>query len=383
LGLQHGHQSGLLHGLQPGVLHTSASVPQVLANVPTDLFTNVPAGAGGPPGLSAGVSTNLQAGMQYSVPLDVNMLTNMPNVSNNFTNVPVSLGGMQCPPTNGPALNYTTLVQQLQGLVTTLGAVAGQANGTPVVQPTVTAPNILQTEVPGVSQKTLDAAVRGEFIDINEFVTPIMASSYLPLTDIEPYIDSNGSVCYKQKRLSRKVTNFSSWTEAWMRYQKFLVGHLGAEIHNSMVDYFVFVLESDRKYSWSAIAILDYKHRLAISKKPTLGDRLAFARVDPLVLPTVLDASSLKPNATRCRRCSGYDHVTSSCPFPEMGPTGQKTSKSEKGQEICQNWNRDKCRFGTSCSRKHACRVCQGSLPFFQCTNSGPCQGKGKVVPIT
>jgi hypothetical protein len=173
-----------------------------------------------------------------------------------------------------------------------------------------TAPSNLQTEVSGVSQKTLDAAVRGEFIDINEFLPSIMATSHLPLTDIEPYLDSNGMVCYKQKRSTRKIANFSTWTEAWTRYQKHLVKHLRSEVHSSMADYFIFILESDKKYSWSAIAILDFKHRLSLGKKGNFADLLAFEVVDPLMLLTVLDASSLKPNAIKCKHCSGYDYMS-------------------------------------------------------------------------
>ncbi len=52
----------------------------------------------------------------------------------------------------------------------------------------------------GLVKKRLDAVVRGEFIDINEFMPSIMASSHLPLCDIEPYLESNGAVCYKQKK---------------------------------------------------------------------------------------------------------------------------------------------------------------------------------------
>ncbi len=44
-----------------------------------------------------------------------------------------------------------------------------------------------------------------------------------------------------------------------------------------MADYFLFILEADRKYSWSAITMYDYKHRLTLALKLSLGERLAFA----------------------------------------------------------------------------------------------------------
>ncbi len=64
-----------------------------------------------------------------------------------------------------------------------------------------------------------------------------------------------------------------------------------------MADYFLFILEADRKYSWSANGMYDYKHRLTLASKLPLGERLAFLIADPTLLPTVLDATAIKPNA--------------------------------------------------------------------------------------
>ncbi len=65
-------------------------------------------------------------------------------------------------------------------------------------------------------------------------------------------------------------------------------------------------------------------------------------------------------------------------PFSRLAT--QKSAKSKTGEEICQNWNRDKYKFWALCTHLHVCRVCIGSLPFSQCCNSGPCKGKGKVI---
>ncbi len=205
----------------------------------------------------------------------------------------------------------------------------------------------------GVSQKDLDSSLQGEFGELNMYLPPVLASNSIPLTDIEPYLDNIGVVCYKQKRSTRKITNFSSWSEAWTRFSKFMVKYVGFHVHEHMADYYLFMLESEKKFAWSAIFVFDYRHRLNLSIKCSINDRLAYACMDPMLLSTVLDVTAIKPNATKCSCCKAYDHLVSRCPFPEM-------TKSAPGTEVCQNVNKEICRFRETCFRKHVCRVCGG-----------------------
>ncbi len=138
-----------------------------------------------------------------------------------------------------------------------------------------------------------------------------------------------------------KILNFSMWSEAWVRYQKHMVANLGVQVHGPMADYFMFILEADRKYSWSAIAMYDYKHRLTLAGKLSLGECLAFSIADPTLLPTVLDATAIKPNAIKCNGCFGCDHKVSSCPFPDASrvhhkvrPRGGARAKHQKYVKI-------------------------------------------------
>ncbi len=85
-----------------------------------------------------------------------------------------------------------------------------------------------------------------------------------------------------------------------------------------------------------------------------------------------LDVTAIKPNATKCSRCKDYDHLVSWCPFPEIGSQGQKTTKSAPGTEVCQNFNKEKCRFGETCIRKHVCRVCGGLCHLPRATTQDP-----------
>ncbi len=238
------------------------------------------------------------------------------------------------------------------------------------------------TSVPGMNKKTLESSLIGECIELNDFLPPITASTQISDSDLEPYLDSNNAVCYKMKKHSHNILNFSMWSEAWIRYQIHMVTNLGVQVHGPMTDYFLIILEADRKYSWSAIAMYDYKHRLTLVGKLSLGEHLAFSIAEPTLLPTVLDVIAIKPNAIKCNRCLGCDHKVGSCPFPEA-PKGLSQGKTQGGgqiktQEICQNFNRDKFLFGETCFRKHQCRICKGVLPFSKSSILGPCNGKGK-----
>ncbi len=114
------------------------------------------------------------------------------------------------------------------------------------------------TSVPGMNKKTLESSLMVECIELNDFLPPIAASTQI-------------------SHNSRKSLIFSMWSEAWVRYQNHMVANFGVQVHGPMADYFLFILEADRTYSWSAITIYDYKHRLTLVGKLSLGECLAFS----------------------------------------------------------------------------------------------------------
>ncbi len=97
-----------------------------------------------------------------------------------------------------------------------------------------------------------------------------------------------------------------------------MVKYVGVHVHEHMADYYLFMLESEKKFAWSAFCF-DYKHCLNISIKCSINDRLAYACMDPVLLSTLLDVTAIRPNATKCSRYKAYDHLVSRCPFPEIG----------------------------------------------------------------
>ncbi len=78
-----------------------------------------------------------------------------------------------------------------------------------------------------------------------------------------------------------------------------------------MADYYLFMLESEKKFAWSSLSVFDYRHRLNLSIKCSINDHLAYACMDPVLLSTVLDVTAIKTNATKCSRCKAYDHLVS------------------------------------------------------------------------
>ncbi len=87
----------------------------------------------------------------------------------------------------------SSLIASLQNLPTSHGIYAGQM---------VNTGQNLQTVIPGVSQKDLDSSLLGEFVDLNMYLSPVLASNSMPLTDIEPYLEDSRVDCYKQKRVT-------------------------------------------------------------------------------------------------------------------------------------------------------------------------------------
>ncbi len=174
------------------------------------------------------------------------------------------------------------------------------------------------------------------------------------------------------------------WFETWVRYQKHIVANLSVHVHVPMADYFLFTLETDRKYSWSAITMYDYKHRLTLADKLSLGEPLAFYIEDHTLLPTVLNVTAIKPIAIKCNRCFDFDGKVSSCPFPNA-PKGSSHGKIQGGggknktQEICHNFNTDKCLFGETCFRKHQVGSAKEFCHLANAASQGPAMANART----
>ncbi len=234
----------------------------------------------------------------------------------------------------------------------------------------------------GVSSKTIEAALEGDFVDLADFLPPIGASNNVSNLDLECFLDNESkSVSYRPKKYTRKINSHDTWSQAWVAYEKLLVSHFGASVHEYLADYRATILDYSKKYMWSAVAVYDFRHRSRLATQVTLSERLNFSIIFNDLSNTILDTTAIRQNATRCQRCKAYDHMVRDCPFSEGWKGGQNQSKTQtknETQEICYNFNRDKC-SGDRCKRKHICRHCRGPLPYTKCSVSGPCSGKSGV----
>ena len=146
----------------------------------------------------------------------------------------------------------------------------------------------------------------------------------------------------------------------------------GSHLYIVFSDFMSTIIAYAKKYSWSAVAAFDMRHRASLARTS-----INFLAIDHILISTVLDSTAVILNAQRCRRCRSLDHVDNECPFPatESSVTTPETSKSthrNSQPEVCNNFNSLKCAF-SDCKRAHVCRVCKGELPHPLCLKSGNC----------
>ena len=70
-----------------------------------------------------------------------------------------------------------------------------------------------------VSDKLVKSALKGEFINLSEFLPNI----YDVVTDMETYVTSEGSVQVRPKRQNKVIYSFTSWSSAWSNYEVSIV----------------------------------------------------------------------------------------------------------------------------------------------------------------
>ncbi len=226
----------------------------------------------------------------------------------------------------------------------------------------------------GVPTRTIDMALEGEYVELADFLAPIGSSSHIANPELEAVMDSNNSVTYRPKKYTRKISNHETWSSGWNNYEKLMVAYFGSNLHEYMSDYRTFIMESSKKYVWQAVSVYDFRHRTRLATMVSLSDRLNFRATFNDTNNTVLDTTAIRPNAPRCIRCKAYDHLIQDCPFPDTKIEIQKKSQSQS-QEICPNFNKDKCVL-ERCRRRHVCQRCKGPLSYAKCQVSGTCSGR-------
>ena len=237
--------------------------------------------------------------------------------------------------------------------------------------------------IPGTPEKSIKQGLQGEYICLDEFLQNYTLNNS-EAQDIQSYLDNDGGVAYRSKRQKRRITSLSTWLEAWHNYERLLLSYHGFQLYDTCTRYKMLILSLERKYNWTAVAILDMRHRLSLS-----GLSVDFAVIDSVLFNSIMDPTTVKTSAPRCFRCRSFDHTISECPFPapppqavsKGGPKKTFSSSSPNQPEICNNYNSLRCVL-SSCKRLHICKACRGDLPFELCVKQGKCAAT-KVIPPT
>ena len=184
--------------------------------------------------------------------------------------------------------------------------------------------------------------------------------------------DHNGAGGNRKSRSKKSIDNFDTWLSAWNNYEVVIIDHK-PEYYSNLAAHRQMIQKSSHKYYWQAV----YTYDLCIRVKHGAMKSFRFNEIDTDLFVTVLDSTAVKQNAVRCLRCKGYDHLVQDCPF-QMEYQVEKAQKYAKGkeapgkrvssqekwfhnkQEGCNNWQYERCQFGTSCKRAHVCKGCKG-----------------------
>ncbi len=91
--------------------------------------------------------------------------------------------------------------------------------------------------------------------------------------DIKSYVDSSGSLAYRNKRQKRRVNSLNTWLEAWHNYERLLLSFHGFHLYDACTKYKLLMLSLYKKIH----LVFDcyYRHRLSLS-----GHSVQFNTID-------------------------------------------------------------------------------------------------------
>ena len=221
---------------------------------------------------------------------------------------------------------------------------------------------------PGIQEKVIRNAVAGMFATLDDF---LYATHVDNLNEGQLVMDSaTNQVVFKPHTAARKVTNFSTWLEAYLNYMKVMINAHGLIAYHSMSDYITFIQKNDARFYWYAVDSFDGQHRQWLS-----GKSINMLNIDPIIVAATLVSSAARTEA-RCVVCKSPEHSTADCTaaaaMPPVSRRNRSSSRGKKPEEICKKFNKKHCSF-QGCRRAHKCIVCKGDLPIRECLIRGPC----------
>ena len=180
---------------------------------------------------------------------------------------------LEKPPTAPVKTGYTTSPPHMANIVTssphTDNIVSPPPHAYTIVTPHAVniatppphADSIVTLPISGsTSEKTVKHALSGEFINLSDFLPNLSE----PVTNLESYVDSDGTMQFKAKRPNRAIDSLCTWLSAWSNYEALLVSH-NPSLYTKLASYRAFIQMCDKKYLWHAIYAYDCRFRSALS----------------------------------------------------------------------------------------------------------------------
>ena len=221
-----------------------------------------------------------------------------------------------------------------------------------------------------IDQRTMDSALRGECISLEEF----LLNCNTECDELRSHIDLSGNLQVKSVKSKRGISSVLKWLEAWVSYEMLMCKHYGYAIYYEMARYRAFIIGISQKFKFPYVAAYDHRHRQRLAQSGSF----LFSMVDHDLYITIFDVGAVKHNG-RCAKCASSDHSTSECGKPSGGNRGQVSRQrgSNRGRkngtgksEVCYNFQSGSCAWGASCYRKHQCVGCGSDAPQTACSTA-------------
>ena len=260
----------------------------------------------------------------------------------------------------------------------------------------------------GVPEKTLKAALTGEYVLVESFLFNNNSNVDDDSKPRELLAQPDGTVMYKSRRRSRAVYNFDSWLEAYLNYTRTMINFHGVSVSEKLLSYVRHIQDYNRKHAWKLVDNVDVENRMSHS-----GKDIDFSDINVMLLFSSFDRGAARVPG-KCDVCRGTDHYAATCPQvggggnqPFHANPGQQAGRGQRGSyqggsyagsnqggsnygrgynsstrggerfitnEICDNWNDSRC-YSSSCRRSHICRGCGGDYPYSICVRVSRCAG--------
>ena len=171
----------------------------------------------------------------------------------------------------------------------------------------------LDTGLEFLDHKTVESAVNGEFVNLEEFLCVNNAD----VDELRSVIDEMGNLQVKSVKSRKGISSVLKWLEAWVNYEMIMCKKYGYPIYYEMARYRAFIINISQKFKFSHVFSYDVKHRQRLANSRSC----LYSAVDHDLYITIFDAGAVK-NVARCAKCSSLEHSTSQCERPSGGGRG-------------------------------------------------------------